>query len=420
MNLGSKEKILECLKKYFIEIGLRKSIYDTASKKLSLIKDQALKIEKEFPFGDKIFKVSEFRDFQAIVDINYDAIKENLKYFNFDMQDLQENKIIYGSFKYLCKVMNNYAFKTKERAEVIKYIISCNNNVLKNNETEENLTFSEDTIYDLIDISLEKLRTIKFMKSKEFEIISDKEFEELTEKEKEILRKSKNIKDDYCQKIELLKVNIQKISELYSKKIKSLDDIGDIYNLLIELGIDTNISVYMKNELLKEFNKNIKENTNIYTVNKNQVKNTKHYITDSEYKKIRKEIRNYFDFYKVKLMKDDITYEEIIKCAKMANKIGINDMDISRFFNIADLNEKQKQDNPISTYVTIYNKLYFYKDKYQYYELLNELKFCLEEMMITSDEDYIEWKKMFEDILERIMKKLSYSYEYELSLIKSK
>ena len=417
-KLNAIEHFKKCLNEYLKDIDFRRTILGLTYKKLDCI----IENKDNKALFEGYINSEDINEHLILADINYIVVSENVNYFKSNDNDLLEKNNVYGSFIFLCSAMNNFGLKMKEKIEIIMNVIKMNNYVLENSKNPKEISFIKNSIFDFIDINYQTLKALKFIESNKYQLLRNKCYNELTFREKEILEECKKIEAQYCSSLEMFFTNMKKIQNSYFEKINTfnLNDIEEVCNALIDLNIDVNICINIKKEMIKEFNK---RNQKDLQVIKNETKSElkiafKEYISDSEYKKIRKEISKYFDFYKVKLIKEDISYDEIIKCASLAKKIEYDDMDIMRFFSIAKLKEKEIQTHSISNYISMYNKLCYYAEKCGFLNQLNDLKECLQEMLMTNDEQYIEWKKIFEEIMSEIINKIPSSYDYELSLVR--
>lgn len=213
------------------------------------------------------------------------------------------------------------------------------------------------------------------------------------------------IKENYILKEK--KVENGKLKRILTKK-----DIEKTVEGLLKIGVTSNFTSSIKYILEKELIKKQSSKSNI-TLHKENQKETKHFITDKEYKQIKKEILNYFNPYTGEVQKD-LTEEEVFYCAQLMSKIDI-DKDIIRTLFIK--NDTQLE-NPIAEMVKIKDKIDYYQDKLMIEEHIKTIDESFQEIFITTPNDYVFWKDIIKQELKEVEHKLPQSYEYEMQKIK--
>lgn len=138
------------------------------------------------------------------------------------------------------------------------------------------------------------------------------------------------------------------------------------------------------------------------------------FVTDKEYKAIKKEIKQYYDLYHMEILQD-IDYETMIRLTSLMIRIGVHKDEIKRFIN------KVKEtfivsDNSITTFVHEYDRLNYYYEE----EDLKDILEYLEEIFICSDEDYEFWKDEIRKELNRLLSSIDEKFDYEIDVAKKR
>lgn len=200
----------------------------------------------------------------------------------------------------------------------------------------------------------------------------------------------------------------------YLNKVDSYqkEDIDKIISSLDGLGVYSELCQKIRATLNRELSKRLRRNsTNLCVVTKNQPSRESKYISDAEYKQVKKEISKYWDSYKMEAKKD-LTEEERLYCAHLLLKVGTDSGLVRSFFYRTD--EKPNLENPIGFYNHTYDKLKFYEQKCDLQQPLNNIHDYLQEMFIAGSEDYEFWKDEIKKELNSMIQRLPQSYEYEL------
>lgn len=206
----------------------------------------------------------------------------------------------------------------------------------------------------------------------------------------------------------------QDLRDSYLNKTDSYqkEDIDKIISSLDGLGVCLELCDKIRATLNRELSRRLKKTSiNSYVVKKEQSNRKSKYILDTEYKQIKKEIGQYWDIYKMEA-KRDLTEEERLYCAHLLLKIGTDSGLVRTFFYRTE--EKTDLENPIGFYNRTYDKLKFYEQKCNFQQPLDNIQDYLQEIFITSSEDYQFWKDEIKKELGTMVQKLPQSYEYEV------
>lgn len=353
----------------------------------------------------------------ASLELENQLLYDTIAFLKQDQTLLKEKKCVYVTFDLLVEELKFLNLKKSEIKATLFHIMKRNIAISTFAKADANVNYTLIMTYDFRTLTLPELRKYLLNKKKNPLL-------KLNKKQQKEITECKN----YCYSI-LVQVTtaILVLDTFYfSNKECTLSDIEKVYQGLMSMNIPENICEYIKYQLindLKERDKIEKSEQSKEVVKPQTVtKETKKYLTDQEYKELRKKVKEYFDFYHMKLLKEEITYEEIMECAKNAHLLGIEDSTIELFFRKAGLKEKQNiydlETQSIAYYISVFDKLQFYSEKLGISTLLKDLNECLQNMMITNQKNYVEFKQLFEEYLSELPD-LKEDYKYELSLIKN-
>ncbi len=273
-----------------------------------------------------------------------------------------------------CRKVIKFNFVGFTQNEIIDYMNDEKISYMVNNY--DNLTAKEKSFFDQIMSNLSELKLGVLDETQKANMILNKYFTDM--------------KDEYT--LEDIEIVAQKLSELKVSK------------LIVE-----SVRRVMEKRYKKRKNKEALSTPIKYTSFKMPEKK---YLTDAEYKILLKKIKEVYDIYNVKLKKE-LTEEEMMEVVSAMVKIGYDESQVNRFvklaresFEIAEIEIKKFIEN---------------YDRYLYYLGEEEIKVLLdylEQMMITSDEEYSIWKEAFLEELDKINEKIKYKQGYEYQKVK--
>lgn len=198
-----------------------------------------------------------------------------------------------------------------------------------------------------------------------------------------------------------------------AEKVLTQQDIEKTIEGLTKIGITKSFCNSIKYLLEQNLKKQQKSKTTIILTKKKE-ENHKHFITDKEYKQIKKEILNYFNPYTGEV-KGNPTEEEVLYCAQLMLKIDTEKDIVRTFFRKTE----QELENPIAEMIKSEEKINYYKDKVVIDEELQTMNESFKEIFIATPDDYIFWKDTINQSLREIKRKLPGMYEYELNKAKT-
>lgn len=345
------------------------------------------------------------REYMKIID-EVDFLKCALKGGKID---------IFNEFDILSKYLVISVLSTKECFEVITTLIkSCVHDLEK---------YENDGLVDY-----KKLHIINFSKFNELsseektKIIDYFHYSSIKDddlKEEGILKKETVLRYTVSNPLEFTN-QIYRFKRLYLDKKGNFSefDINDIISSLLMLKIDRDICVCIKELLYDEVKK---RNDKVVTKRpENRVVSSRRYR--EECSGLKKELRRYYDFYNREKCKE-LTLDEIKECLYLLIKLGFSDEDVQKFLSCYKLDYKKyvsnnvrlvENENPISLYLKLYDRLCFYEKKVDIKQSLKYIEDCFKEIFICDCYDYYFYRTEIEGELLRILNMLPQDYEYEL------
>lgn len=182
-----------------------------------------------------------------------------------------------------------------------------------------------------------------------------------------------------------------------------------LFNLYLSESTCIEVYQYLSYEMKK---RKTKKKVVIINDNKNDDKKSKLSLSKKEYNTIYNELLTYFDFNNMKPIKF-LTLDEIIYCLYLLQALNCHKDTMNNFLRIIE--KYNKKQNPLSLYSSLYNKIKLYEEDSELSSKMLELESYLKEMFITNDEDYLEWKKLFNEELLEIINILPKNYNYEFN-----
>lgn len=332
-----------------------------------------------------------------------------------DIKDYGKEKTIFMDFKILSKLLADSNLNNREKLSILIEFVEKNisTGILEDAQMES---------VDILDLDRKKLKLTvnERFNLQDANYVNDllrKSKQELTEREieiKEELEKNKKISTESKNMSKII-INSRMIKDHLIDKGTSYitDDIKEVVIAFKNLNVTEDICNCVKYILEKDLEKRItKESAKkpVYDLYIPQ-EHSKKYLTDKEYRQIKKELRNYFDFYNMKPVRE-LSQEEIMYCASLALKLNINKDTVRLFFIIME--KQYNNDNPIAQFIQNYNKIKYYEERFELEESVDIINEAIKECFIVSAEDYKVWKEMIKLELDEINKKMPKNYEYEL------
>lgn len=350
---------------------LEKSENDNIIRLLSLPKDK-------WPLYNEIF--NEFKVLSQRLESAPLSLSEKVTVlFIFFERNIASHVLEADTKAFEQKAIKNYHFKTMTSEEVIE------------------LTRSEKYSY-LISTPDEELSEEDLIIKKDINDFTDKNLIDVSD----IIKNNRSINDHYL-----------KIKDSYTET-----DIKIIIDTLKNMGVIESILEATKIVLAKKIQKRQNSQKIITFNNFNSSKDeqsSKKYLSDKEYKNIKKELSTYYDLYKSKLRRS-LSYEEMIYCVNLLVQLGESKDAINLF--IMNAEKVCISDNPITRYLQYYDKLKYYSKVIISDENMAEMDEYFKEIFICDDEDYLFWKNNLASILSSEINHLPLSAEYEIELSK--
>lgn len=324
-------------------------------------------------------------------------------------------------FFYFSLIIDIFEFKDNEIFDVIKEALIINRKV--------------DCAYDENTVSMDSKKLLSFS----FKSVTPKErdyylgtgMKTLLIRRDELDQKGQAFVDEIMNNLDKFKIDehdeckkaLVKLSEILLDKeyTYSKEDITDVVVSLkvlrlCEKGIKS-IKRYLEINLEKRLKK--EESKAIYQIDASAkkspeyLKSNKHYITDDEYKKLKRKLKEYYDPYN-KNLKKEVSYEEMIEIASVMIKLEYDKDEVYTFIKMCKMFLDVEVKNNISLFIGNYDKYIFYLGGESVLEICEYLK----EMIVVTDEEYVLWKEEVEKLISNLNELLPNKAEYEYQLAK--
>lgn len=321
------------------------------------------------------------------------------------------------NFDILSSYILESPLKAKEQVTLIFDFIECNIKLGELDPEQEVLKFD---LYKLRGFNISKIEIMNLLEPGRLITLCNSPDEELTKREAYIKNKIIECSENGALKdLDNNKKLYKIVQDCYLSKKDSyeLEDIKQVVTALKELKVMDELCDKVETTLTSQLNKRKAKQT----AAKREIiplikpKTESKYISDSEYKQIRKEIATYCDMYTMQPVRQ-LTEEEAIYCASLMLKIGENPNLVRTLFDRNKVTEEI--DNPISYYASNYEKFKFYQDKYNLTEHLDAINEYLAETFMATPDDTVFWKNGIQEELKQIEKLLPGTCDYELQKAK--
>ena len=211
----------------------------------------------------------------------------------------------------------------------------------------------------------------------------------------------------------------KKIKKHYLSKLITYDksDIQIVLASLKELKVKENILQKVSFTLEQDFQKRTKSIQPI-SLNLDLPTSTSHYITDEEFKHLKKELATYYNVYENQILKD-ITSEERDHCLELMALLGRSDKEMRNFLLRSEFVVSLPK-NPIQRFLVLYDKIRYYDSNFQIKEVEDNILFYLSDMFMADEEEYRWIKQEIQEELYRLDYLFPDNYKYELEQVKKK
>lgn len=193
----------------------------------------------------------------------------------------------------------------------------------------------------------------------------------------------------------------------YEKRLQSETELSEISEIEVCLRL-----LKQDEEKINKIKETVKTRKKELTQKSEQVQQeieiqqaTKKYLTDKEYKEMKKHIRQVYDAYNMKLLKA-VTYEELIHIVSLMLQIDMNEFEIIRFISLA----YQEMEETVPSYEDTIAKLNYYYNC----EQLETLNSYYEEVKNSIGEDNNFWQNEYLKELKTLTSSIPNGYKYEI------
>ncbi len=352
------------------------------------------------------FKQGEKTDLENFV---YLSICELMYIYQF-MDNLSnikdDNKHYIDNFSVLSMYILNSPLKGKEKTSILMDFINYNIKMDLDNSSKFVVNLDLPKLYKH-GVKLSEL--FKLMVTDELDKIfsnNDAELNNHQLKIKKLLIKSESQQEAITSDIRDSH-NIIKEHYFDKKDSFNFEDIEVVINALKFLKVDEElcniVNAILNNEVEKRLQKEKSSKSEAKPLEKTVVKSK--YISDQEYKQIRKELNSYVDVYTL-MPKRLLSEEELIYCGDLLLKINIEPNFVKTLFVKNDKIKKEQKTSTVETPLAAYKRNY---DKYKYYEKEYKLTRNMEvinqyiEALATADEeDSLVWTEGIAEEMKKI------------------
>lgn len=325
-------------------------------------------------------------------------------------QSFKDNGII-QDFDHISLYLLRAPLKGKEQCEIIMSFI-------KNNIENEILSLDEHMAIIDIDRLEEKgissKDILEIIKGDNAFRILYTEDDKLSKKELIMKQELKNTYEEYqrAHSINFIKCH-ENIKKHYLDQLDSYqkEDINIIRKSLDSLDVPKELCSIIYSTLnhnLSKREKNKSKNVSICLDLK--LDGNSSYLSDKEYKKLRKQIDPFLDLYTME-SKRPLNEDERIYCAHLLLKMKEEKSLIKTFF----FKTEKKPNNPIGLYNHSYDKLKFYEKELGFSESLEAVQDYLGEIFLADNETYQYFKQGIQEEMKKMMAKIPMDYAYEFS-----
>ena len=332
----------------------------------------------------------------------------------FDNNDKQN--LIFCDFSLLSNFLYISDLNNKDKANVIFYYV--NNNIkinLLSDINESTIMYKSDIKFLEVDgVSKELINKISKSNNNLSKFLL-KDEEELTEEEKKLKDAIYKYAEEHSESKAAMNIKKQTkiLKENYFDKINSFDqeDVKIIINSLKELGINIYILEDVKQylEARAKSNSTKKTNTIKYTPFTQEKQTLNNSVSLEEEKEYRRELKSLFNFDKMERVKEELTFDEIIRCAALALYFGYEKSKIKMFFFEMRVRPfyVYEYDDLTEIYDKFKSQIEFYKDKCDLYDEVE----MLDEIVSYLKENYDgDWNNELSKKLFSISKKLKNNF----------
>ena len=307
---------------------------------------------------------------------------------------------LFQDYDILSKYLKKAPMRDYEKMEIIFFLIRRNLSIGILKEGTRVIDSREIDKKEFQTIEKEKLKEMTM--NEQFRKLLLTEYKDLSESERQVKKEVLTFVDEKSIDFEDVVKKYKRIKECYfdKKDNYSKEDIDCMISILKDWKLDNEICENIC-FLLK---KKIKQKTEWrFTPVPVEQKKTIHYVTDKEYKKIRKELNSYFDFYSMR-EKRILTFYEILYCLSLMIKLGNDQNQIKAF-----LLKVMKYPYNLHEQLRFYGHL----------ELAVEMEEILCELAVCKEEDCSFWHDLLVQKQKEALQILPNDYSYELNKAKT-
>lgn len=384
---------------------------------LDLNKLETLKTEIEKMLLEKNAELKEMNRQYSIADSLLDIVGTELA--------SNSDGMIFSDFDILSDILSKSKLSAKDKTNIIIFFVLANWN------KSGGITLTDAFVIDANDVKKHKFKTMDTQEALALiyslapgcQEDQQKPIKRTKEEQEKINEIYQFFDESTAQKTNFF-LSHAIINEFYLKKMNTFmsDDKDKVLEQLKDLGVSAKILSEISAVLDSEIRKRTNKANNNKPINWQKQKSTqKKFLTEAEYKKLRKDLGVYYDTYHGRLKKQ-LTDEEKIYCVSLMMQLDFSDDRIQTFLERvkrASSSEEKKELSTLAYFAQNYEKFLYYskhdKSVKKYLDLLLEYA---SNTLLVDDEEYSWMKSEIKSEVHAIEDIIQNKCDYEKHLAK--
>lgn len=322
---------------------------------------------------------------------------------------------LFIQFDILSELVIAAKLKSKEIFTVVFHLLAKN---IGANVLDSSVRFFDIKKIEKYDFSsykyLNKEVILGMVRTDEYGRLAATPREELSKEEREKLEEFEKFTMENPEDLTGIIDKHKLLKEHYFDKIDSFDmeDIEIIISILGDFKlIEEHINV-IRELLVQKVDKRSEIDTPVI-VSKEQIREVKPRLSEKEYNLLARELRRFFDLTNM-IVVQPLSFELQIYCVSLMIRMEIPEVIIRKALKVMSKSNSSLECNPITEFSNFYEKLQYYKNVPSLREAVQTMMECLQEMFITSDDDYLFYKEMLEAELAKAKNEVPNTFDYEI------
>lgn len=373
--------------------------------------------------NDPMFEVGNKRDIvitnEALDKLTIWCFYNSLRDCLLSSETDEKKAVITDQFESISESLLYSPLNARERTDVIFYLIERNiveGHILDHDKLAGLVKYDKFYKYGVTPDIVNKL--FSSGKMEELLYMDDKFLDKKSLQMKSIVKKCIILLDKdnpFVKEHQNIKTHFLDQKEEYEEK-----DIDEVYKSLLALGTHRSLCdatrEVLQKRLEKRQNQEIREKKPLKTCTTATTETRKKYLSEKEYKTLKKEASTYFNLHTA-MPTRELTLGEVLYCATLLYQLGEEKEIIRALYDRSDYSKKMiayAEENPIATYLTVYDQLKFYEKKLDFEDSITLLDSYFQETFLSEPEEYSVWKQSIGEELNPLLKKIPAGYQYEI------